>query len=270
MDWELYERHRATLLLLGIALLSFLMMSFQETNTVRSLKSMLLNASVPMHRLMSKFQGDASVTGGLATVDTFEQTQQAFPPRVQSLLDENARLRALLNIQERRWPRAMAAEVVGRDPHRWFQELVVNKGIDDGVEVDAPVVAVFGNETGLVGRIVDADAHVSRVMLLQDPLSAVAATLSGKDADDGVVEGSDRHELVLKYLDRNSGIKIGDWVVTSGLGARFPAGIPIGTVEDLSLDSRQLFLQARLRSISQGHSLHRVLILADESKRYTP
>jgi len=277
MDWEIYERYRATLLLAGIALLTFLMMSFPQVPAVRNIKTFFVNASTPMYRVMAYLQGASThpqnndaqeIAVPLAGVDipvVSSRTTHSvvFTPHAQSLVDENRRLRSLLALRERRWPRSVAARVVGRDPQRWFQELVIDKGTEEGVRVDDPVIAEFGTGAGLVGRIVDAEAHVSRVMLLQDSLSSVAATLLEKETEDGVVEGSDQHEVILKYLDRNSTVKIGDLVVTSGLGHRFPPGIPIGMVEDLMLDARQLFLQARLRPTLQGHALHYVLVLSD-------
>lgn len=275
MDLEIYERFRATLLLAGITLVSFLLMAFPQAPAVRSLKTILVHASSPMHSALVRLQGgDDTTIPALPTeqpegpriepsTDTLATT---FTPHKQSLVDENVRLRALLSLQERRWPKGVPASVIGRDPHRWFQELVIDKGAEDGLSVNDPVVAAFGSDIGLVGRIVEAEPRVSRVMLLQDSLSAVAATILGKDTEDGVAEGSDQHEVVLKYLDRNSTVKIGDAVVTSGLGQRFPPGIPIGIVEDLSLDPRQLFLQARLRPMLQGHAIHYVLVLSEPAR----
>src|SRR5439155_5705184 len=133
---------------------------------------------------------------------------------------------------------------------------------DDGLEVDGPVLADVGGREALVGRIVEASAHVSKVMLLQDSLSAVAATVAGDRGEDGVVEGANGHELVLKFLDRASQVKIGDLVTTSGLGKAFPPGVAIGWVEDIEPDPRQLFLQARLRPASRSNRLRTVLVLS--------
>jgi rod shape-determining protein MreC len=98
-------------------------------------------------------------------------------------------------------------------------------------------------------------------MLLQDSLSEVAATIPGANGEDGVVEGTNSHELVLKFLDRGSQVKIGDFVVTSGLGNAFPPGIPIGWVEGLEPDPRQLFMQARLRPAARSNQIRVVLVL---------
>jgi rod shape-determining protein MreC len=90
----------------------------------------------------------------------------------------------------------------------------------------------------------------------------VAATIVGERGEDGVVEGTNEHDLVLKFLDRGSQVKIGDLVETSGLGQAFPPGVPIGWVEGIEPDPRQLFLQAKLHPAARSNQLRVVLILA--------
>jgi rod shape-determining protein MreC len=269
MDWELYERYRATLVLLVVAVLSFLLLAFRRTSTVRYLRTFLVISTLPTERFLST----------LKTIEPVELPPQAAPASVdissspasvlaveqrralQVLTEENKRLRELLDLKQRSWPQGVAAHVVGRDPQRWFQEIVLDKGKEEGFSIDDPVLSVVNNQEGLIGRIVEVGAHVSKVMLIEDSLSEVASTVRGEINEDGVVEGSNGHELILKYLDRSSHIKIGDLVVTSGLGKTFPEGVPIGWVRDLNLDPRQLFLQATLHPVVQANQLHRVLVL---------
>ncbi len=182
--------------------------------------------------------------------------------KVQVLREENTRLRDILELKKEQWPKAIVARVAGRDPQRWFQEIVLDKGQEDGLEIDAPVLAVVEGREALVGRIVESSAHISKVMLLQDSLSSVAATVTGVRGEDGVVEGTNSHELLLKFLDRGSQVKIGDLVVTSGLGKAFPPGVPMGWIESIEPDPRQLFLQAKLHPSVRSNQIRVVLVLA--------
>jgi rod shape-determining protein MreC len=147
------------------------------------------------------------------------------------------------------------------DPQRWFQEIVIDKGHLDGITTESAVVAVFDGREGMVGRVSDVLDHTSKVLLIQDSLSSIAARLQGSVSEDGVIEGTNGHDVIFKYLDRSSPVKVGDFVVTAGLGNRLPAEIPIGWVEEISLDPRQLFLQARLRSAISSNRLRIVLVL---------
>ncbi|OGR89410.1 MAG: rod shape-determining protein MreC [Elusimicrobia bacterium RIFCSPLOWO2_01_FULL_59_12] len=275
MHWELYERQRATLVLIGVVFLSVLLLAFQRSAVVQHIKSFFVACTFPSQRLFSQLSApvtpsspaapaipSAPVSEELGALPDAAADWRAEKFRALKVLaDENARLNALLGLKRERWPRLVAARVVSRDPQRWFQEILLDKGQEDGLQVDDPVIAPVGNYEALVGRIVEAGARTSRVMLVHDSLSAVAATVSGASADDGVVEGSNSQDLYLRYLSRESQVKIGDSVATSGLGRQFPAGVPIGWVRDIQLDDRQLFLQARLNPALAASPLRIVGVL---------
>ena len=155
--------------------------------------------------------------------------------------EENNRLRGALELKDSKWPRAVVAHVAGRDPQRWFQEIVLDKGKDEGLEIDAPVLAVVEGREALVGRIVEVSAHVSKVMLLQDSLSEVAATVPG---DQRRRRSRGRDQRARTYAQVPGPGKPGETGGPGGdlrLGEGFPPGIPIGWVEGLEPDPRQLF-----------------------------
>jgi hypothetical protein len=274
MDWELYERYRATLLLAGLLVVSSLFLAFQKTTSVQHLRAFLVRFATPPQHFLSQMKPSA-VESEIAVTPP-PATEMVTPPeeglsgsfvgeerrKVEVLKEENTRLRDILELKKSQWPKAVVARVAGRDPQRWFQEIVLDKGQEEGLELDAPVLAVVEGREALVGRVVEASAHIAKVMLLQDSLSSVAATVTGVRGEDGVVEGTNTHELLLKYLDRGSEVKIGDLVVTSGLGKAFPPGVPMGWIENIEPDPRQLFLQAKLHPAVRSNQLRVVLVLA--------
>jgi len=271
MDWELYEQQRATLVFIGVAFVCFLLLAFQRSSAVQHIKAFFVGCTFPTQRLFSQMTAASpaeknvvsatplvdSLVPSVGTVDMHAEQSRA----LRVLAEENARLNELLELKRDRWPRLISAHVVGRDPQKWFQEVLLDKGQEDGVHMEDPVIAMAGSREALVGRIVEAGTHSSRVMLIHDSLSSVAAVVSGSKGEDGVVEGSNSHDLYLRYLSRDSQVKIGDLVVTSGLGKMFPEGVPIGWVQEMGLDPRQLFLQARLRPAIVSHPLRLVGIL---------
>jgi rod shape-determining protein MreC len=271
MDWELYERYRATLVLIGVALVSFLLLAFQNSSFVRQVRNLMATCTLPLQRPFSPAVPEAptedrslSAPLPLEALSRWALTAGLSAERSRALrllMEENKQLRELLDLKENAWPSAVAARVISRNPQRWFEEILLDKGSQEGIGVDDPVVTVAGGQEGLVGRVIEIGPHVAKVMLLQDSLSAVAAHLEGAESDDGVVEGNDSADLVLHYVSRDSRIKVGDRVLTSGLGKTFPEGIPIGWVEDVGLGERQLFLQARLRPIISAIHLRAVLVL---------
>jgi hypothetical protein len=271
MDWELYERQRATLFFIGVAFLCFLLLAFQRSSAVQHVKAFFVGCTFPTQRLFSELTSsvptekppvspppaeDVLTPSGGSVISHGEQSRA-----LRVLAEENVRLSELLDLKRQHWPHLVSAHVVNRDPQRWFQEVLLDKGQEDGLSVDDPVIAWSGNREALVGRIVESGAHTSRVMLIHDSLSSVAATVEGSNGEDGIVEGSNSHDLYLRYLTRDSHVKIGDLVVTSGLGGTFPEGIPIGWVREMGLDTRQLFLQARLSPAIISHPLRLVGVL---------
>jgi rod shape-determining protein MreC len=272
MDWELYERYRSTLLLAGLLLVSSLLLAFQRTSSIQHLRSFLVRFALPPQRFLSQMkpfsgvpetssQASPEETAVPSVLDITGSVLSEERRKVQVLNDENNRLRDILELKRVKWPNAVVAHVAGRDPQRWFQEIVLDKGKEEGLDIDFPVLAVVEGHEALVGRIVELSGHVSKVMLIQDSLSAVAATVTGIRGEDGVVEGTNSHELLLKFLDRGSQVKLGDLVVTSGLGKAFPPGIPLGWIETIEPDPRQLFLQAKLRPAAKSNQLRAVLVL---------
>ena len=273
MDWELYERYRSTVLLAVLLFVSSLFLAFQKTSSVQHLRAFLVRFTLPPQHFLVQIKSSSSET---SITEPSEPAPDNVPGtvldigshfsgeerrRIQILTEENTRYRNLFQLKESKWPGAIVAHVAGRDPQRWFQEIVLDKGKEDGLKPDFPVLAIVDGREALIGRILEVSAHVSKVMLLQDSLSEVAATVPGANGEDGVVEGTNSHELVLKFLDRGSLVKIGDLVVTSGLGDAFPSRVPIGWVEGLEPDPRQLFLQAKLRPAARSNQIRVVLVL---------
>lgn len=127
----------------------------------------------------------------------------------------------------------VAANVIGRDPSLWYQQVTVDAGSDEGVTMNDPVVA----DGALAGDVTTVDPSVSVVTLLTDHAFAVAAQVLNRAGDTGVMAPSvgNPNQLLLQDLPGTAQISVGDKVVTSGfkagpLTSLYPAGIPIGTV----------------------------------------
>jgi cell shape-determining protein MreC len=184
MDWELYERYRATFVLVGVVFLSFLLLAFQRSTPVQYFKSVIAICTLPSQRLLSRWAAPTLKTDSPAGIPLSSEPMSSAPSEqaetsraMRVLTTENTRLRHLLDLKQDHWPRAVAAHVMGRDPQRWFQEILLDKGKDDGLSEDDPVVSMAGSREALVGRITEAGPHVSKVMLLHDSLSAVPASV---------------------------------------------------------------------------------------------
>jgi rod shape-determining protein MreC len=135
--------------------------------------------------------------------------------------------------------KAVAAHVISRDPTLWYATIEIDKGSDDGVRLNNPVIG----DGGLVGRISTVDPTVSIVTLITDHSMAVAAQIQDSAGDTGVLVPAvgDPNHLLVQDLPQTGPFKesVGQQVVTAGfktgtLQSLYPPGIPIGTISDAS------------------------------------
>lgn len=274
MDLDIQERQPAVVLFAILAFISLLLLIFHKQIWVSDLRSVLRWTTDPTHRLLNDWRTDSNQTVsagpagvGLAAQPPLWATTPESLRAVQLLRTDNQRLREAIGLREAHWPQAVAARVIGRDPQHWFQEIVIDKGRSEGIIPESAVVAVVNDREGMVGRVSDVLEHTSKVLLVQDSLSSIAAHLQSAANEDGVVEGTNGHDLLFRYIDRSCTLKVGDLVVTAGLGNHIPPDIPIGFVEDINLDPRQLFLQARLHAAVPSGQLRIVLVLIQQELR---
>jgi rod shape-determining protein MreC len=170
--------------------------------------------------------------------------------------EENARLRRALEFRQVEGPgELIAAEVIGRDPDQLYDSLVINAGEDRGVEPDWPVVTA----EGLVGHVASVDASSSVVQLLmRTPVSAIVQDGRAQ----GVVSWVRGNLFRLQFVEASSSIKEGSWVVSSGIGGRYPKGIPIGAVTEVRARGRDpLFQEVFLTAAVDFLRLEEVFVL---------
>lgn len=139
-------------------------------------------------------------------------------------LKELARLHELVHFDNKWDYPIVTARVVGRSPGRLLTTLVVNRGRAQGIHENMPVFTV----RGLVGRVARVSETFSRVQLLVDP-NMKLSVIEERTRVVGFLEGSDGVSL-FAMIPANTGVKVGDTLVTSGLGGLYPKGIGVGIV----------------------------------------
>lgn len=169
---------------------------------------------------------------------------------------ENQRLENLLDMKESIKPPTVGAIVVGEDVSSWFRTLVIDSGSSSGLKVGMAVVAA----EGVVGQVVKVAASTSRVLLLTDHASGIAATIQRSRAR-GVVKGKGEGLCSLEFTTREEDVKVGDLVVTSGIGGVFMKGLPIGEVTMVKRGQYGIFQTVTIRpSVNIAH-LEEVLVV---------
>jgi rod shape-determining protein MreC len=155
--------------------------------------------------------------------------------------------------------RRLTASVIGRDTSPSIRSIIVDKGSDDGVIVGMPVESA----RGLVGRIFRTTAQSAQVVLITDNASSVAARLGSSRATGLLQGGGVGGSMSIDWVDLNYHIEIGEVVLTSGLGGKFPQDMVIGRVSEVERREAELFQRAIVQPAVDFESLEIVFVITD-------
>jgi rod shape-determining protein MreC len=122
--------------------------------------------------------------------------------------------------------------VISREPSSWWDTVQVNVGWHDDPDLakDQPVVS----PRGVVGKTGTVSRDVTDVILMVNQNCSISAVVEGTH-DQGIVQGEGNFDegkprVKVNYLPKDSQVTVGQFVVTSGLGPYFPAGLRLGTI----------------------------------------
>ena len=169
---------------------------------------------------------------------------------------ENRRLARLLAMKEALQAPTLTASVVGEDLSTWFRTLIIDRGSNSGLREGMAVVAA----DGVVGQIIKVAPESSRVLLLTDHSSGIAATIQRSRAR-GVVKGKGEGLCTLEFTTREEDVKVGDQVVASGIGGVFMKGLPIGEVTMVKRGEYGIFQTVTIRPAVNSDHLEEVLVI---------
>ena len=281
----LYRRARSTrLLVIGLVVASLMTITLDfrggQSGPLAGLGRTALGVVSPLQEAVSNvFRPVTDFIQGVTNIGSLRAENQSLKDQVRELSREQQEflrlqrevreLKGILGLTERLQLATIGAEVIGEGPSNFEWSWVINRGTDDGVEVDT---AVIGSE-GLVGRVVRVSASSAVVLLIIDPESAVGVRLASS-GETGVLEGRRENDLLLGLVDPNTTVRPGEPVETSGLGGVFPAGIPVGVVSVASADEASLEKQVLVRPNVDFSRLPLVAVIrtpvAGEGQQGTP
>jgi rod shape-determining protein MreC len=175
--------------------------------------------------------------------------------RLQTAALDNAQLRELLNVAERSGLDVQLAPILDIDLDPVRQRLVLAAGSRDGVHLGQAVI----DSGGLMGQVIATTGSNATVLLLTDPDHAVPVTVARNGVRLIVYGRGDTLEL--RDIPLSAGVEVGDEIVTSGLGGRFPAGFPVGKITALRPDDTHAFLVGELKPAAQLDRGRDVLLL---------
>lgn len=183
--------------------------------------------------------------------------------KLASLEAENVRLRELLNSSALLDDSVLVGEMIGISPNPLHHQIIINKGSDNGLYVGQPVLDALG----LMGQIIEVGPLQSRALLITDATHALPVQIN-RNGVRSIAEGVGLfHELILRHVAATTDIQVGDLLVSSGLGERFPVGYPVATVTEVTIDPGQSFATVKAApSAAINRSRHVLLVFTNRQQ----
>ncbi|MCH7882521.1 MAG: rod shape-determining protein MreC [Proteobacteria bacterium] len=269
MRQRLLETRSATirvLLLVGICIA--LMIADHRQNYFEVFRSQLSLALSPLRYLVSL----PALTGNWVSDWYISQTDllvenaalraegrklNARLQKMQVLLAENTRLRNLLGASRNLADEVIVAELLSVDQNPYRQVIEINKGTNDGVQIGFAVIDDFG----VMGQVIHVNRHSSTTILISDPEHAIPVQFIRSGTRSVAFGNGSADRLELRYLPATADIRVGDELVTSGLGGRFPADYPVATVTEIKQNLTYGFVSITAKPKARLDSSREVLII---------
>jgi len=165
------------------------------------------------------------------------------------------RLRSQLLFAQKKARNEIFSEIIGESADNTHQIRLINRGSNQLLQRNYIVI----RKEGLVGRIQSVSPYQSSVQLIIDHRSRVPALIQ-RNRVRGLIYGT--HDgMEMRQINQHAKIKIGDRVISSGLGNLYPKGILIGWVSGINREPHELFKTARLDSAVDFNQIEEVFTI---------
>ena len=258
-----------TKLALFSALAVFLMAADSRWHFTQPLRAGLATGLLPVQRALqvpvelvgngqSYFQGvkDAQSAEMAARIQLARQSERA--ARMEQLVAENARLRALLDLPPALQVRSITAELLYEAGDPYSRKLFINRGASAGVLAGSPVV----NEAGVLGQVTEVYPLSAVVTLLTDREAAIPVLntrTQQRGAAFGGAEGGAAMEL--RFMAGNADVQVGDVLTTSGVDGVYPPGLAVAKVVQVDRRSDAGFARILLAPAAGMDNVRHLLVL---------
>ena len=251
------------------------MIGYSYSENVRQITRALSVLGAPVHLIAASpsniyqwFEGSLDSRDDLelklAALSRKQLVLQTRLQQLKALESENERLRNLLHAGAQIASKIQLAQLVKVNLHGYSHSVLINRGAMDGVIIGLPVI----DEGGLVGQVTQVGPFRSSVTMVTDPAQGVPvqSVRTGMRAIAFGVGGT--KELRLLFIDHNADIRIGDLLVTSGLGGIYPPRYPVARISKIKRHVDQAFMAVQAvpsAHLSKGHQVVLVWHDGDES-----
>ncbi len=171
---------------------------------------------------------------------------------------ENQRLRGLLNLKEKQQYNYIPAEVIGWNTDQGLNTIIIDVGLSDQISKYMAVVM----EDGVLGRVIEVGLASSIVQLLTDRNCRISGLVQ-RSREQGIIRF--QRDGLYMQLPLRADVRLGDRVVTSGLGETYPSGLSVGRISQITMSRRNLFKQVSIAPAAELNRLEEVFVIVSET-----
>lgn len=179
-----------------------------------------------------------------------------------TLSSENRRLRTLLNARQKVEEEVQMAELIGVSSDPFQHEILINRGEQDGLVIGQPAL----DSGGIMGLVVDLAPVTSRVMLVTDSRSSVPVQVLRTGFRTLALGSGSTTELKLDHIPNTEDIRLGDLLVSSGLGGVFPMGYPVAEITEFRQEPGRSFAVVRAKPTAAIDKSRYLLLVQKENQ----
>lgn len=267
------NRERAALVLIPLLVLQIVLLSLQIEGPSGTLliKTWALAAQAPVIAVSSGITDGIKyvwhnyiwMVGARAENERLRETVRQLSllnSTYEEAIQENARLQQLVSLSDSVSLVTKAARVVARTPSFLSNVIYIDRGLKDGVYVDAPIIS----GAGIIGKTITVTRNQAQVQLITNPGASMGAMLKDSRTP-GILRGSGDLLLDLNYISNTREVAVGDVVVSSGLDGIFPKGLIIGKVVE-SRKGTGIFRSIKVEPYMDLIHVEEVAVLLNEIK----
>ena len=227
-----------------------------------------------VYTIGDKFKTDLDFLANFSEVKAENAKLKAENIQLQNELDgynnyknENETLKEALNFKdEHNQFNYVGVNIIGKTGGSFFSGYIINRGTDSGIQKN--MVVISGNS--LVGIVTEAYKTWAKVETISNTNIAVAAQVESTRESSGIVKGYQdmgtmKPMVQISNLPMTSQIKVGDTILTSGLGGIYPQGIRIGTVESISQNSTDVSKSAIIKPFADFSTIQNLVVVVPKN-----
>jgi rod shape-determining protein MreC len=250
------------------ALAIFLMVADVRLKIAEPVRTTLAVTLLPIQRVLAvpvdMLSGGSAYLAGLTEARSAEQaararlaTQAERALRTEQLAQENARLRALLELRPAMTVRSQPAEVLYEAADPYSRKVTIDRGLAQGVVRGSPVIT----EDGVIGQVTRAYPLSAEVTLLADKDAAIPVLNTRTQQRGAAFGGAGGGNMELRFTSANADVQVGDLLQTGGLDGIYPVGLPVAKVINVERRVETGFARILLAPVARPDGVRQVLVL---------